>query len=212
MAEDSSPIAGWYPDPENPALERWWNGVAWSDQRRPSTVPAAAPLPSAPAEYAAPVAVAPATASAAQPAAEQQAQQYPAQSYPVQPYAGQSYSAQPYATPQSSVLPYAAPHGGGGYPGYAPIPAPPQNGMALAGIITSGVGALLNWTFLGLPGLVGGVLSILGLRRARELAAMGMTETRRGLAIAGIAIGFGGSGLTILLFVVWVVAAIASGW
>lgn len=198
MAEDSSPIAGWYPDPENPALERWWNGVAWSDQRRASTVPVAAPLPSAPAGYAAPVAVAPGTASAPQPAADQPAPQYPGQPYSVQPYA-----------PPGSVPPYTAPYGGG-YPGYAPIPAPPQNGMALAGIITSGVGALLNWTFLGLPGIVGGVLSIFGLRRSRELAAMGMTETRRGMSIAGIAIGFGGSALTILLFLLWFVFAIAS--
>jgi hypothetical protein len=27
--------AGWYPDEHDPALERWWNGIGWSDTRRP---------------------------------------------------------------------------------------------------------------------------------------------------------------------------------
>ncbi|MYT04667.1 MULTISPECIES: DUF2510 domain-containing protein, partial [Streptomyces] len=25
---------GWYPDPDAPLLERWWNGTAWTDHRR----------------------------------------------------------------------------------------------------------------------------------------------------------------------------------
>ncbi|MBN9197050.1 MAG: DUF2510 domain-containing protein [Microbacterium ginsengisoli] len=28
--------AGWYPDPEFPQTERWWNGVEWADARRAS--------------------------------------------------------------------------------------------------------------------------------------------------------------------------------
>ena len=31
------PIAGWYPDPENEAGDRWWNGATWSDHRRRAT-------------------------------------------------------------------------------------------------------------------------------------------------------------------------------
>ncbi|MBN9607384.1 MAG: DUF2510 domain-containing protein [Actinomycetales bacterium] len=209
MAEDSSPIAGWYPDPENVTLERWWNGVAWSDQRRPSTVPVANPLPEAPAAYAAPaapsapaasasVAAAPAPVDAAAAAATAPAQPSAAP-YPAQPYAAQPYAAQPYAAPgYGAPAPY-------GYP-----PAPPSNGLALAGILTSGIGALLNWTLVGLPGIAGGILSILGVRRARELQAMGVADTRRGMAIAGIWIGFGGAALTWLLGIGWIVFVIAS--
>ena len=27
----SAPPAGWYPDPQNPYLQRWWNGSAWTE-------------------------------------------------------------------------------------------------------------------------------------------------------------------------------------
>lgn len=37
--------AGWYPDPQNPAQLRYWDGQAWSE----STAPAAPAAPSAPA-------------------------------------------------------------------------------------------------------------------------------------------------------------------
>jgi len=29
--------AGWYPNPENPSTERWWDGYQWSDATRPTT-------------------------------------------------------------------------------------------------------------------------------------------------------------------------------
>lgn len=32
----SLPIAGWYPDPEIPGQDRWWDGTAWSETRRPT--------------------------------------------------------------------------------------------------------------------------------------------------------------------------------
>src|SRR3954468_1435705 len=28
--------AGWYPDPEEPTAERWWNGSQWTSHHRPS--------------------------------------------------------------------------------------------------------------------------------------------------------------------------------
>ena len=41
MSDATSPQAGWYADPENPAGERWWNGSGWSDQKRAATTAAA---------------------------------------------------------------------------------------------------------------------------------------------------------------------------
>jgi len=29
------PPAGWYPDPQNPAGQRWWNGQAWAASNQP---------------------------------------------------------------------------------------------------------------------------------------------------------------------------------
>jgi hypothetical protein len=44
--------SGWYPDESNSSLERWWNGISWGDQTRPSkpansipTVPMTTPRP-----------------------------------------------------------------------------------------------------------------------------------------------------------------------
>jgi hypothetical protein len=57
MAE-TLPIAGWYPDPEIPGHDRWWDGTTWSENRRmdgataargasarPAPSPAPAPVP-----------------------------------------------------------------------------------------------------------------------------------------------------------------------
>lgn len=33
------PDPGYYPDPENPGMERWWNGQGWSDARRYTQTP-----------------------------------------------------------------------------------------------------------------------------------------------------------------------------
>jgi len=38
---------GWYADPDNPTVHRWWNGSAWTDARQPA--PGAAQAPAAPA-------------------------------------------------------------------------------------------------------------------------------------------------------------------
>ena len=40
----SGPVVGWYQDPDDGSRQRWWDGQAWGDQRRP-TVP---PVPAAP--------------------------------------------------------------------------------------------------------------------------------------------------------------------
>ena len=51
------PIAGWYPDPQNPNGTRWWDGARWGapgPERAVTTAPSsweAAPRPPAPSEY-----------------------------------------------------------------------------------------------------------------------------------------------------------------
>jgi hypothetical protein len=121
------PIAGWYPDPENEAGDRWWNGSSWSDHRR--------------------------------------ARDAGAGWGPVAPYSN-------YYTPR----------------------APMANVPALAGMITSLSALLFNFILFGLPGLVGGCISIYGLVKANQLAKAGMTTGNgRGFAVAGIITGFSGA-------------------
>ncbi|MDG2026887.1 MAG: DUF2510 domain-containing protein [Acidimicrobiales bacterium] len=34
MTDGPLPASGWYPDPDGPAGERYWNGSTWTDERR----------------------------------------------------------------------------------------------------------------------------------------------------------------------------------
>ena len=36
----ASPPAAWYPDPSSPAIHRYWDGAAWTEQTRPATLTA----------------------------------------------------------------------------------------------------------------------------------------------------------------------------
>src|SRR5687767_1276364 len=29
--------AGWYPDPSDPTMQRWWDGAGWTDHAQPAT-------------------------------------------------------------------------------------------------------------------------------------------------------------------------------
>lgn len=170
--ETPQPIAGWYPDPENASGDRWWNGVDWSDQRRArgavagwAPVAGGAPLAPGVAATAAPGIPVPPVA--------------PAPADRPNPYAGSAATAYP------SPPPYA--------PNYAPN-TPIQNPVALGGMITSLSALLFNWFMFGLPGLVGGSISIGGLVKANGLARAGVSiGNGRGFAIAGIVTGFGGA-------------------
>lgn len=55
----NAPRAGWYVDPQAPTTgsRRYWDGAEWTDQTRPTAVPAAPQVPAPPAATAAPVVV-----------------------------------------------------------------------------------------------------------------------------------------------------------
>ena len=40
---DPTTPAGWYDDPEQPAMQRYWDGDAWTDRRQPKVPSTAAP-------------------------------------------------------------------------------------------------------------------------------------------------------------------------
>jgi hypothetical protein len=187
---NAQPIAGWYPDPENEAGDRWWNGVSWSDQRRarnagPGWAPAAAE-----AAKAEPAAATPAKgkkAAAAAPAIPVPPVVAPDPGRP-NPYAGSVApgAAYPGAQPGGPVAPPYAPN-------YAPR-TPMANVPAFAGMITSLSALLFNFILFGLPGIIGGAISIYGLVKANRLVASGVTVGHgRGYALAGIIVGFLGA-------------------
>jgi hypothetical protein len=46
MDDADSRSPGWHPDPANPSIQRWWNGISWGDQTRQANgtpIPPAAP-------------------------------------------------------------------------------------------------------------------------------------------------------------------------
>lgn len=43
MSDPATPPRGWYPDPADPARLRWWDGIAWTDDRAARVPPAVAP-------------------------------------------------------------------------------------------------------------------------------------------------------------------------
>jgi hypothetical protein len=184
---NAAPIAGWYPDPENEAGDRWWNGTTWSDHRRARNAgPGWAPAGASPAGAAA-------AGAAAAPAAEGAPgipvpPVAPAPGERPNPYAGTAAPASyPGATP--GVQPYAPPYAYN----YAPR-TPMANVPAFAGMITSLSALLFNWILFGLPGIVGGSISIYGLVKANKLIASGMTTGHgKGYALVGIISGFAGA-------------------
>jgi hypothetical protein len=205
VTDSSQPIAGWYPDPENSAAERWWDGAAWSDHRRASTV-APAPVPAAP--VAPPAAVAPvapvpptpaATEVPAAPAAPADAFAAPvAPVAPAAPVYGQTAPVAPAAPQYGQVAPAAPAAYGTGYvaPAYtAPVPS---NTLALVGLIIACASVIIGGV---LGALAGGVLGIIGFNRAKQMRAAGQTGDRQGMALAAIIVGFG-------LAVLWVIVLV----
>lgn len=122
------PPEGWYPNPENPEQQRWWDGQAWTEH-----VAVGAPMAPGyeqqqpPAQRAQQPGQQPgqqeprAPMPASYPAQPQQPYQPPHQPYQQQPYGGgyQSQHAQP-AQPgvYQPYQPYPSYQQGGGYPAY----------------------------------------------------------------------------------------------
>ena len=112
-----------------------------------------------------------------------------------------------HGSPPGPYVPYpAGPWGAGpAWPGYAP---PPQNeGLALAAFLTSLLGLLTAFfcgvTILACP--VGAVLGHIALRHIAENGKQG-----RGLALAGIIIGWIATALLVLATATFVAVAVAS--
>jgi hypothetical protein len=149
MAEEPK-RAGWYPDPDGAAGERWWNGASWSDGRR--AVPAAAASGAIPASVTVPEPHV--IYSAENPAPQSQAET----------------TSSRFARARTGLTIDAS-----------------ANRQAMIGFVLGIVATFFNPLFLLAP--VGIIYSILGLRRANELRAQGITGNMRVFAIVGIALG-----------------------
>ncbi len=189
MSDSSTPQAGWYADPENPAAERWWNGSTWSESRRDSTTGGATAVPPVP-----PV-PSPGVTPPVPPADNSgftfgSVVQMPARVDPYAPAPAPGYAAPGYTTSPYVAAPYGTPGQG-------------VNGLALAGLIVSCAG----WLVISLLGPIAGiVLSALGLQAAKRRELMGNPNSGRGMAMAGLVVGIAvlilGIGRVVLFIVV----------
>ncbi|WP_425841654.1 DUF4190 domain-containing protein [Microbacterium sp. PA5] len=151
----------------------------------PATPPAASPLP----PYAAPQ---PPAAHPGAAAPGYQAPGYPAPAYPPPPAYGAG--AQPPATgyPAGAYAPpagYAAPYGYAG---------PRTNPLAITSMVSSIVGFALAWTWVLALGVIVGVIT--GHIALSQIART--HEKGRGMALAGVIVGWVGIGIGLLIAVV----------
>ena len=213
MSDVTPPQAGWYADPENASAERWWNGSGWSDHKRDATsASATAPVvaaASSDAIYSPPdVTYTPpgVTYTPPAPAADTGfsfGSPAPAGTRPdpyAPPPAAQPYQAQPYYA--APAAPYApAPYG-------AAAPRPGTNGLAVAGLVVSAAG----WLVLGvLAAIAGIILSAFGLARARQAEAAGITNSGRGIAMAGIIVGIVVLAIGVIFMVLYFAYVLSAG-
>lgn len=159
MSDAPAPSAGWYPDPEDPAGERWWNGSGWSDHKRPAT-----PAPAAGFSFGVP--------AGDEPRPDPYAPAPPASA--ATPYAPTTYAPATYASTPYAPTPYGAPRAG------------TTNGLAIAGLVVSAAGWLVLGVLASIAGII---LSGFGLARAKQAEAAGNPHSGRGMAMAGLVIG-----------------------
>lgn len=125
-------------------------------------------------------------------------QPYPSQAY--EPYAPPPQPAQTYdpnAQPQQPYPGYAAPYGAPQYPNYLPGSGP-TSGMAIASLVCSLLGI----------GLVGVILGHIALSQIK--ASNGYTQGK-GLAIAGLVIGYLQIAAFVLIILFIVIAVASAG-
>ena len=119
------------------------------------------------------------------PGAQQQSPQYP--------------GAQPYQQPYAAAQPYPA-------PGYAP--ARPTSGLAVTSLITGIAGIVLSWAFVPLLASVVAVITgHMALKQTRANPALG----GRGMAIAGLILGYVGVAFLALAILFGILSLFAIG-
>ncbi|HEY4153390.1 MAG TPA: DUF2510 domain-containing protein [Pseudolysinimonas sp.] len=88
-----------------------------------------------------------------------------------------------------------------------------RNNMALIGFILSLSGLILPFV---INSFAGGIVSIIGLRRSKNLAGTGVFSNGRGIAIAGILVGFIWGGVLLLIvagfivFELWILGIVSN--
>lgn len=188
----SVPAAGWYTDPSNASQERWWGGVEWTHDVRPT--PVAAPLP------ALQPAMAGVPGGGINPFAAIDAQD--------SRLGAGVYGGSPFPAPASDFASFnsfdtglstsagASTVNASWYdPSRRPVPGPPpSNGLATAGLVLSLVG----------PSVLGIIFSIFGLRKAHEFEADGELPVGRKRARWGLGLGIASAILGIILTVTYV--------
>lgn len=132
--------------------------------------------------------------------------------HPEQPggWTDQSWSTSSYPAQSSPTSGYPTaypdPYQPGGYPayGYPPV-APPTNGLAIASMVVSILGAvgLLCYGFGGYLGIVGAILGHVSRRQIRERGDNG-----DGMALAGIITGWIAAGLAVITTTVIVILVV----
>ena len=198
------PAAGWYTDPSDPRQERWWGGVEWTHDVRPLAAVAALP-PAQPALANVPGGgINPFAAIDAQ-EANQSAVVHGGSfgATPASSFSSFNSASSLDAAPSFDTGSFAA-GSMGGSPGavsaswYDPSRRamqgpPPTNGLATAGLILSIVGA----------NVLGIILSVFALRKARGFEADGELPVGRKRARWGLGLGIASVIISILLTVLW---------
>ncbi len=129
----------------------------------------------------------------AQPHAGAYGQPHAGQPYPGQPYAGEPYAGQPYAGNPSGAP--TGPYSPYGQPAYYVMPQEPK--VLSITSLCCGIAVFLGFGFIILPQLAAVVLGHLALRRE---------PAGRGMAIAGLVLGYIGIALTALVILLFAVA------